>query len=151
MALTNEDLSSIAQIINKGFADFKKELDVELDARFGCFEEKMDAKLDARFGCFEEKMDAKLDARFGSFKKELDVELDARFTSALSPIRDDISQIRLTIENVLEPQICLLAENYVPAAVRYEKASAQMESMQSDIDMLKKVVAKHSEMLHKLA
>ncbi len=120
MALTNEDLSSIAQIINKEFANFKKELDVELDARFA--------------------------AELSPIREDI-----LQIRDDVSQVRDDISQINLTIENVLEPQIRLLAENYVPAAVRYEKAVPQMESMQDDIDMLKKVVAKHSEMLHKLA
>ena len=127
MALTNEDLSSIAQIINKEFANFKKELDVELDARFA--------------------------AELSPIREDiLQIRDDvSQVRDDVSQVRDDISQINLTIENVLEPQIRLLAENYVPAAVRYEKAVPQMESMQDDIDMLKKVVAKHSEMLHKLA
>ena len=127
MALTNEDLSSIAQIINKEFANFKKELDVELDARFA--------------------------AELSPIREDiLQIRDDvSQVRDNVSQVRDDISQINLTIENVLEPQIRLLAENYVPAAVRYEKAVPQMESMQDDIDMLKKVVAKHSEMLHKLA
>ncbi len=134
MALTNEDLSSIAQIINKEFANFKKELDVELDARFA-----------AELSPIREDI---LQIRDDVSQVRDNV---SQVRDDVSQVRDDISQINLTIENVLEPQIRLLAENYVPAAVRYEKAVPQMESMQDDIDMLKKVVAKHSEMLHKLA
>jgi len=45
----------------------------------------------------------------------------------------------------------LLAENYLPAAKRYEKATAQIEAMQADIDIMKKVITEHSEKLQKLA
>lgn len=44
-----------------------------------------------------------------------------------------------------------MSENYVPAAKRYEKASAQIDAMQADIELLKKVVTSHSEKLQKLA
>ncbi len=55
--------------------------------------------------------------------------LDVKLNSALQPIKDDIRDIKLDIENDIKPQIQLLAENYVPAAKRFEKASAQIESM----------------------
>ncbi len=55
--------------------------------------------------------------------------LNVKLNSALQPIKDDIRDIKLDIENDIKPQIQLLAENYVPAAKRFEKASAQIESM----------------------
>lgn len=62
-----------------------------------------------------------------------------------------ITGIELHLENVTDKNIQLLAENYVPAAKRYEKAVPEMESMQADIDIMKKVIAEHSEKLQKLA
>jgi hypothetical protein len=49
------------------------------------------------------------------------------------------------------PQIRILAENYLPAAKRYEKSVSQIETMQTDINMLKHVVSKHSKQLQNLA
>ncbi|WP_302325665.1 hypothetical protein [Enterocloster lavalensis] len=77
--------------------------------------------------------------------------LDVKLKSALQPIKDDIRDIKLDIENDIKPQIQLLAENYVPAAKRFEKASAQIESMQADIEIMKKVIAEHSEKLQKIS
>ncbi len=77
----------------------------------------------------------------------LDKKLDAR----LRPLQDDIRGIKLDIENVIKPQIQLLAENYVPAAKRYEKASAEIQSLKADVEIIKKVVAEHSKELQKLA
>ena len=77
--------------------------------------------------------------------------LDVKLNSALQPIKDDTRDIKLDIENDIKPQIQLLAENYVPAAKRFENASAQIESMQADIEIMKKVIAEHSEKLQKIS
>lgn len=90
----------------------------------------------------------------------------------LQPIKDDIKNIKaelhtmrediddlkyrmtkveLHLENVTDKNIRLLAENYLPAAKRYEKASAQIDAMQADIEIMKNVIGHHSELLHKLA
>ena len=45
--------------------------------------------------------------------------IDKKLKSELQPMRDDIRDIRLNIENIITPQINLLAENYVPAAKQY--------------------------------
>ena len=77
--------------------------------------------------------------------------IDKKLKSELQPIKDDIRNIKLDIENNIKPQINLLAENFVPASKRYEKASAQIEAMQNDIDLLKRVVQEHSDKLNKTA
>ena len=59
--------------------------------------------------------------------------------------------IALHIENTTDKNIQLLAENYVPAAKRYEKAVPEIEAMQADIEIMKKVITEHSEKLQKLA
>ena len=77
--------------------------------------------------------------------------LDKKFDSRLQPLQNDIRDIKLDIENVIKPQIQLLAENYVPAAKRYEKAASEMEALKADLEIVKKVVAEHSEKPKKLA
>ncbi len=81
----------------------------------------------------------------------LDTKLDSKLKTELQPVKDSIRDIKLHLENVTDRNIQLLAENYVPAAKRYEKASAQIEAMQADIDIIKKVVAEHSEKLQKIS
>lgn len=77
--------------------------------------------------------------------------LDKKLQSELQPIQNDIRDIKLIIEHTLSPQIRLLAENYVPAAQKYERAISRLESMEADIDVIKKVVTDHSEKIQKLA
>ena len=81
----------------------------------------------------------------------MDVKIKSILQAELQPIKDDIRNIKLDIENDVKPQIRLLAENYVPAAKRYEKATTQIEAMQSDIEIIKKVIAEHSEKLQKIS
>ena len=81
----------------------------------------------------------------------LDTKLDSKLRSELQPVKDSIRDIKLHIEYVTYRNIQLLAENYVPAAKRYEKASAEIEAMQADIEIIKKVIAEHSEKLQKIS
>lgn len=54
-------------------------------------------------------------------------------------------------ENEIRSDIQLLAENYLPAAKRYEKATAKIDAMQADIDVIKSVIREHSEKLQKIS
>ncbi len=87
----------------------------------------------------------------------LDIKLESTLQAELQLLKDDIRDIKqrvtsieLHLENTTDKNIQLLAENYVPAAKRYEKASAQIDAMQADIEILKKVVTGHSEKLQEL-
>jgi hypothetical protein len=84
----------------------------------------------------------------------LDTKLDAKLKpieSDIKSIKDEQTRINLIIENEIQHNINILAENYVPAAKRYEKTTAQLEAMQADIDIMKKVITEHSEKLQKIS
>jgi hypothetical protein len=80
---------------------------------------------------------------------EISKLLDVKFESELAPIKKDIKNIKHALET--DKKIQLSAENYVPAASRFEEASCKINSMQSDINLLKKIVTEHSEKIRKLA
>lgn len=84
--------------------------------------------------------------------------LDSKLKAELEPMKQDIQSlkndmttVRVDIESVVKPQIQLLAENYVPAAKRYEKETSKIEAMQDDIAIIKEVLREHSEKLQQLA
>ena len=84
----------------------------------------------------------------------LDTKLDAKLKpieSDIKSIKDEQTRINLIIENEIQHNINILDENYVPAAKRYEKTTAQLEAMQADIDIMKKVITEHSEKLQKIS
>ena len=76
---------------------------------------------------------------------------DNKMETQLQALRDDIRDIKLTLENNITPNIQLLAENYVPAAKRYEKGSTEIENLKVDIELIKKVIKEHSDKLNRIA
>ncbi len=66
-------------------------------------------------------------------------------------LKDNFHALKLHIENVTDKNIAILAENYVPVAIRYEKAVPKIEAMEADIDIIKKVITDHSQKLRALA
>ncbi len=69
----------------------------------------------------------------------------------VSHLEDETTLIKLKLENVIEPKIGLLAENYVPAAKKFEAESRNMEDMRTDIVLLKQVVSEHSKKLQRIS
>ncbi len=69
----------------------------------------------------------------------------------LEPLKQDIRDIKLTLENDLQPRLQNIESCYTTTYKRYQSGINQIDSMQMDIELLKKVVAEHSKTLQKLA
>lgn len=82
---------------------------------------------------------------------ELLLAISGILDSKLKPIEQRLDKIEVSIESEIKPNIQLLAENYVPAAKKYETESEKIESIETDVNILKKVVTEHSEKLQQLA
>ena len=57
----------------------------------------------------------------------------------------------LILENEIRPMLKLLAENYMPSAVRFEDAINRMDGIEADISVIKRVVSEHSQRLQSMA
>ena len=76
---------------------------------------------------------------------------DNELLLAISDMMDKKLDARLApIENEIRSDIKLLAENYVPAAKKYEKEAAKIEAMQADLEVMKKVIQEHSQKLQNI-
>ncbi len=71
--------------------------------------------------------------------------------SKLKPIKDDVRGINLTLENDILPRLQNIESCYTSTYRRYQSGINQIEAMQADIEVMKKVIAEHSEKLQKLA
>ena len=84
----------------------------------------------------------------------LDTKLNARLKpmeNDIKSIKDEQTRINLIIENDIQHDINILVENYVPAAKRYQDATAQIQAIQADIEIMKKITSDHSEKLKKIS
>lgn len=69
----------------------------------------------------------------------------------LKPIKDDVRDINITLENDILPRLQNIESCYTSTYKRYQSGINQLEAMQADIDILKKVVSDHSEKLKKIS
>ena len=77
--------------------------------------------------------------------------LDEKISKIEADMNHGLNKVSVILENEIRPDIKLLAENYLPAAKRYEKATLETENMKADIELLKKAVTEHSEKLQKIS
>lgn len=167
----DEKLAAKLRPVEEGISDIKSGIE-RLEIRVGRLEERMDRlevrvdRLEAEVGALKVKV-AELDTKVTELDTkvtELDLKvaelgtkvtgLDTKVAELDEKVDTFGAQVRLTrleMENIIVPQIQLLSENYVPAAKRYEKASGQIDDMQSDIDIMKHTITRHSEVLQRLA
>lgn len=71
--------------------------------------------------------------------------------SHVEPLKSDISDIKLTLENDVLPRLHTIESCYTSTYKRYQSGIAQIDAMQSDIEIMKKVIAEHSEKLNRIA
>jgi len=167
MALTNEDLLAISQLLDvKLKAVIQEEIqpikdDIrDLKAEIGGVRSEMRgeiASLRAEIGNVKSELEGEINSLRVELKGEIDgVRSEMRseigsLKAETNSLRAEITKIKLHLENVTGKNIQLLVENYVPAAKRYEKAADTIEAMQADIEIMKKVIMDHSEKLQRLA
>ena len=133
MALTSEDLLAISQL-----------LDTKLDARLKPMENDIRFIRDEQILMRDEQ--SRLRDEQALMRKE-----QALMREEQALMKEEQARINLIIENDILHAINILVENYLPAVKRYENATEKIESMQTDIDIMKKVIADHSEKLKKIS
>lgn len=155
MTLTQEDLLSISNLLDvKIQAGLQAELqpinDSIRDLRF-CIHSKLESIKNDICNLYAELQIVKND--INGLRSELQAAKDDIRTlkDEINSLTYRVTRLEVHIENVTDKNIQLLAENYVPAAKRYEKASAQIDAMRVDIEIIKGAIEHHSEALHKLA
>lgn len=84
--------------------------------------------------------------------------MDTKLKSELQPlkndlqsVKDEVHQIKLYQENVILPRLNTIESCYTDTYNRYKDYADKMDAAFADLELLKKVVAEHSEKLQKLA
>lgn len=82
---------------------------------------------------------------------ELLLAMSDMMDKKLEPLKTDIRDIKITLENDVMPRLQNIESCYTSTYKRYQAGIAQIESMQSDIEIMKKVLTEHSEKLQKIS
>ena len=69
----------------------------------------------------------------------------------MQSVKNEQKRINFIIENELRTNIKLLVENYLPAARRYEQSADTIEAIRMDMDVMKKILRKHTDELQKIS
>lgn len=81
----------------------------------------------------------------------LDKQLEQKLKAALAPIKSQLTHIEVDLlENNVLPRLDTIESCYVSTFNRYKDSVEKIDSMESDIDLLKKVVSEHSDKLQKI-
>ena len=121
--------------------------------------EMMDKKLEAGLKPVESKLDRmenrldRMDNELQSVKNDLQgVKNDLQgVKNDLQGVKDDLQGVKLFQENVILPRLNTIESCYTDTYDRYKNYVDKMDAVFVDVDLLKKVVAEHSEKLQKLA
>ena len=124
MNLTNEDLLAFSHL-----------LDVKLKAEIQPIKNEI------------QSVKTELHAEIQSVKAELQTEIQ----SVKAELQTEIHQINLFLENVVMPRLNTIEGCYTSTYIRYKDSVEGYEAMQADNEIIKSVLAEHSEKLQKLA
>ena len=144
--MMDEKLQSTKEELRSEIQSVKSELRDELKSEIRSVKSELRSELKSEI----QSVRSDLGAEIQSVRSDLGAEIQS-VRGDLHLLDGRVRKIELTLENEITPQIQLLVENVLPAAKKFEKAAEQLDSLQSDMDMVKKAVAEHSEKLAKLA
>lgn len=82
---------------------------------------------------------------------ELLLAISDMLDKKLKPIKDDIKSLKLQNENDILPRLQNIESCYTSTYRRYANGIEQIDAMQVDIDIMKKVLTEHSEKLQKIS
>ncbi len=164
MSLNKEDLLAISQLLDTKLMPIQSDVQGMKAEIQGLKAEQQEMKAEIQ-GLKAEQQEMKAEIQgLKAEQKEMKAEIQGlkaeiqglkaeqqEMKAEIQGLKAEQQRINLIIENEIRPDIKALAENYMPAAKKYEKATADMEGMQMDMDVMKHVVAEHNEKLKRIS
>lgn len=145
MALTDEDLLAIAGLLDKKMSA----LDAKWEDRLNTFASRMEVRFEA-LEARADALDAKMDAMDAEWKARL-AAMDAKWEAKLDAMDMRLKRVEMKLENDVIPRLQNIEDCYRTTFDRYRESVAGYESMQADVEILKRVVMDHSERLRQRA
>jgi len=100
------------------------------------------------------EVETKLESRITEVETKLEsriTKLESRITEVETRLESEIVRISVLMENNVVPRIENIESCYVSTYNRYVEGLNQISSIQSDVDVIKKVVIEHSKKLQRIS
>lgn len=82
---------------------------------------------------------------------ELLLAISDMLDKKLKPVNERLKRIEITQENDILPRLQNIESCYTSTYKRYQTGVEEIESMKSDIDVIKNVIREHSEKLQRIS
>lgn len=82
---------------------------------------------------------------------ELLLTISDMLDKKLEPIKNNIHFLKLQNENYILPRLQNIESCYITTYNRYKNGVSQIDTMQDDIDIMKKVITEHSQKLQQIS
>ena len=142
----NTENNEVLTAMQKMFDSLNTKID-SLDTRMNSLNTRMNSfqdDINNRIDILSKRLDKNTD-KVDILSKQLDEN-----TRKLDTVAEDVSKIKITVENEIKPRIGLIAEGHQPIVEKVTSLTEDMEVVKFDVDIVKKVVKTHSKELNKL-
>lgn len=113
--------------------------------------ENMQNSLRTEIAETRDSLQSSLRAEIAETRDSLQSSLRAEITETRDSLQSQLTQINLTLEQNVVPRLNTIESCYVSTYERYSQGINQLESIQSDILVMKDVIMKHSTQLAKIS
>lgn len=113
--------------------------------------ENMQNSLRTEIAETRDSLQSSLRAEIAETRDSLQSSLRAEIAETRDSLQSQLTQINLTLEQNVVPRLNTIESCYVSTYERYSQGINQLESIQSDILVMKDVIMKHSTQLAKIS
>ena len=113
--------------------------------------ENMQNSLRTEIAETRDSLQSSLRAEIAETRDSLQNSLRAEIAETRDSLQSQLTQINLTLEQNVVPRLNTIESCYVSTYERYSQGINQLESIQSDILVMKDVIMKHSTQLAKIS
>ena len=113
--------------------------------------DSLQSSLRAEIAETRDSMQNSLRAEIAETRDSLQNSLRAEIAETRDSLQSQLTQINLTLEQNVVPRLNTIESCYVSTYERYSQGINQLESIQSDILVMKDVIMKHSTQLAKIS
>lgn len=144
-------LENMQNSLRTEIAETRDSLQSSLRAEIAETRDSLQNSLRAEIAETRDSLQNSLRAEIAETRDSLQNSLRAEIAETRDSLQSQLTQINLTLEQNVVPRLNTIESCYVSTYERYSQGINQLESIQSDILVMKDVIMKHSTQLAKIS